>query len=398
MSLHIIFVAPFGLKHKATVWARTLPLAQALVAAGHSATILVPPWDSPEDAGQVKILGGVTIQQLSLAGGLMGTVRRLVHAIDQASPDIVHIVKPRAHAGLVQWWLWQRRRLGQTSKSAPKLVLDVDDWEQAWTPVNRYNWFVGQFLAWQEEWGIRHADGITAASRWLETKVATVAPHISRLYLPNGVNPLTIPATTPPAAPLHPADPSHPPQVLFFTRFIEVSPAWLAEFWTSLHKQMPTLELIIGGTPVQPWLATPFYVALQGMPQVKWLGYVQPEDLPALYANSTCAIFPAEAVPLMQAKCSVKLATTLLHGLPTVASDVGEQANYGASGAARLVPASATPVEFAQAVAETIANPAQHALLRTRGTQRLVTRYAWPHLTRDLIAFYRALLDQSLEQ
>jgi glycosyltransferase involved in cell wall biosynthesis len=403
LSLHIIFVAPFGLKHKTTVWARTLPLAQSLIAAGHSATILVPPWDSPEDAEQVEISGGVTIQQLSLAGGLMGTVRRLVHAIDQASPDIVHIVKPRAHAGLVQWWLWQRRHVGQKPKSAPKLVLDVDDWEQAWTPVNRYNWFVGQFLAWQEEWGIRHADGITAASRWLETKAATVAPHISRLYLPNGVNPLSIPSATIPAATprvetLHPANPLRPPQVLFFTRFIEVSPAWLAEFWTSLHKQMPTVELIIGGTPVQPWLATSFYAALQGMPQVKWLGYVQPEQLPELYANSTCAIFPAEAVPLMQAKCSVRLATTLLHGLPVIASAVGEQANYGAGGAARLVPAGATPVQFAHAVAETIANPAQHATLRTQATERLVTRYAWPLLTRDLITFYKSLLDHSTHQ
>ncbi len=402
MSLRVLFVAPFGLKHKTTVWARTLPLAQALVAQGHSATILIPPWDSPEDAGTVESVDSVLMQQISLDGGLFASVRRLLQLIDQASPQIVHIVKPRAHAGLVQWWLWQRRMKGVNLQDAkqgerePKLILDVDDWEQAWNPVNRYNWFVGRFLTWQEEWGIRHADGITTASRWLEAKVATVAPQIPRLYLPNGVNPLpTLPSD------LHhnvlssstSSIPAHPPQVLFFTRFIEVSPSWLADFWKALHQEMPNVEFIIAGTPVQPWLADPFQQSLAGLPQVKWLGYIQPEDLRQLYARATCAIFPAQAILLLQAKCSVRLATTLLHGLPVIASDVGEQANYGAEGAARLLPADATPVEFAHAVAEVLRNPTEHAALRTQATERLIARYAWSHLTGQLIDFYTSPLD-----
>jgi glycosyltransferase involved in cell wall biosynthesis len=394
LSLRVFFVAPFGLKHKTTVWARTLPLAQALVAQGHSATILIPPWDSPEDAGTVESVGGVLMQQISLDGGLLASVRRLLQLIDQASPQIIHIVKPRAHAGLVQWWLWQRRlQDAKQGKTKAKLILDVDDWEQAWNPVNRYNWLVGRFLAWQEEWGIRHADGITTASRWLETKVATVAPQIPRLYLPNGVNPLP---TLPDEFHHNASDssiPAHPPQVLFFTRFIEVAPSWLADFWKALHQEMPTVEFIIAGTPVQPWLAEPFQQSLAGLPQVKWLGYIQPEDLRQLYARATCAIFPAQAIPLLQAKCSVRLATTLLHGLPVIASDVGEQANYGADGAARLLPADATPVEFAHAVSEVIRNPTEYTALRAQATKRLITRYAWSHLTGQLIGFYTSLLD-----
>lgn len=400
MSLRVLFVAPFGLKHKTTVWARTLPLAQALVAQGHSATILIPPWDSPEDAGTVETEGGVLMQQISLDGGLIASVRRLLQLIDQASPQIIHIVKPRAHAGLVQWWLWQRRmKSGKQGQTKPKLILDEDDWEQAWNPVNRYNWFVGRFLVWQEEWGIRHADGITTASRWLETKVATSAPQIPRLYLPNGVNPLpTLPHeihhnSLSSSLPANSSTPAHPPQVLFFTRFIEISPSWLADFWKALHQEIPTVEFTIAGTPVQPWLAEPFQQSLASLPQVKWLGYVQPEDLHQLYARATCAIFPAQAIPLLQAKCSVRLATTLLHGLPVIASAVGEQANYGAEGAARLLPADATPVEFAHAVAEVLRNPTEHAALRTQATERLITHYAWSHLTGQLIDFYTSLLD-----
>ncbi|MCC6458646.1 MAG: glycosyltransferase family 4 protein [Caldilineaceae bacterium] len=386
MSLRIVFVAPFGLKQKTTVWARTLPMAQALVAAGHSATILIPPWDSPEDAGKTETIGGVRMQQLPLGGGLLATVRRMVQAVDQAMPHIVHIVKPRAHAGLVQWWLWQRRPYRQ--QAAPRILLDVDDWEQAWNPVNRYHWFVGQFLRRQEEWGIRHADGITAASRWLEQKVATVAPHIPTLYLPNGVNPLSAPQFN------RSATPDRPPQVLFFTRFIEVSPDWLKTFWAELHSQMPSAQLVIAGTPVQPWLAAPFQTALAGEPQITWTGYVPSNELGDLYARATCAIFPATPIPLLEAKCSVRLATTLLHGVPVIASAVGEQSSYGADGAAQLVPARATPVEFARAVVEVLQNPAQHAALRAHATDRLLTRYAWSHLTAQLLDFYTTLLDQ----
>jgi glycosyltransferase involved in cell wall biosynthesis len=381
MSLRVVFVAPFGLRHKTTVWARTLPIAQQLAAAGHNATILIPPWDSPQDAGRVEICDGVRMEQLSLAGGIVGTVRRLLQRIEESRPQIVHVVKPRAHAGLVQWWLWQRRMA-----SPAKIVLDVDDWEQAWNPINRYNWFTAKFLAWQEEWGIRHAHGITAASRWLEQKVAAVAPQIPVLYLPNGVSPLDE-ALPNPASTLQSA-----PQILFFTRFVEVTPEWLLTFWRSLRLEISDAELLIAGTAVQPWLAQPFQSALAAEPQVQWKGYVPAEQLPELYASATCAIFPAIPIPLLQAKCSVRLATTLLHGVPVVASAVGEHASYGAQGAAHLVPAEATPQEFAQAVLEVIQNRDQHPLTRRQVTEKLLSRFAWAQLTEVLPAFYLSLL------
>ena len=106
----------------------------------------------------------------------------------------------------------------------------------------------------------------------------------------------------------------------------------------------PTARLLVAGTPVQPGLDDAFRRAIAALAPgsaapVEWLGYVQRDDLAAIYAAAGCAIFPADAVPLQQAKCSVRLATTLLAGMPVVASAVGEQVTYGADGAARLVPA-----------------------------------------------------------
>jgi glycosyltransferase involved in cell wall biosynthesis len=384
-SLNLVYVAPFGLEKKTTVWARTLPLAQTLVQRGHRATILVPPWDSPASAGQTSMHEGVQIEQMALGGGIPAVVARMLRRSAALRPDIVHIVKPRAHAGLVQWWLWQARRVGQARRSAPKLVLDVDDWEQGWASINHYAPPVARFLAWQEEWGIRHADGVTAASQWLMDRVHAAAPAMPRLYLPNGVTPPAAPAPTAPSSP------TAAPRVLYFGRFIEAPPAWMARCWTALRRAVPSAELVMAGQALTPRREEAMRRALDPIGGVVWLGYIPPAQVAALYAFSTCAIFPAEPVPLHQAKCSVRLATTLLHGVPVVASAVGEQAAYGAEGAARLVAEDATPEAFAAAVVDVLCSPGDRATLAAAARTRLLTRYNWPRLGAELEAFYLSL-------
>lgn len=387
MNRRICFVAPFGLGQKTTIWARTLPLAKTLVAHGWRLTILIPPWDTPVDAGRRWEDAGVDVVQVKLDGGLFFQVFRLLHEIKRLQPAIVHIVKPRAHAGLVQWFLWQRRRVGGINA---RLVLDADDWEQAWAPVNRYSWPVARFLAWQEEWGIRHLDGVTAASRWLVDHIRQANPTSPILYLPNGVEPPT------PAAPRW--VPNAGNDILFFSRFVEISPYWLVRFLLSLHEKHSTSRLLVAGAPVRPGLDADFRAAVhaaspQAAAQIEWLGYVDAAQLAAIYARIGCAIFPAEPTILQQAKCSVRLANTLLAGAPVVASAVGEQAAYGADGAAQLVPASATPETFAAAVSQVLSTPAQQRTLSEHARQRLLTRYDWRLLGAKLHTFYQDILE-----
>jgi glycosyltransferase involved in cell wall biosynthesis len=393
-SLSIVYVAPFGLSQKSTVWARILPLARRMSARGHTTALLVPPWDSPADAGKTSVEQGVRVEQMALQGGALAVVRRMVHRVTALSPQIVHIVKPRAHAGLVQWWLWHSRRIKQ---GHPVLLLDVDDWEQAWTAVNHYPWHMARFLAWQEEWGIRHADGITAASQWLMDRVHHASPAIPRLYLPNGVTP---PAHEQPAAAPNEEqvkdEQVRGKRVLFFTRFIEVSPNWLARCWAALRAAAPDAELLLAGRGLAPGLEEGFRRALAGAPGVHWLGFVPRDRLPALYARAACAIFPADPIPLHQAKCSVRLATTLLYGVPVVASAVGEQAAYGAAGAAHLVAAGAAPEQFAAAVAYLLTSPGERSALSAAAQTRLLEVYNWDRLVGELEAFYFALRPYAL--
>lgn len=378
----IVFVAPFGLGQKTTVWARTLPLAQQLVANGYAVTLLIPPWDTPQDSGRTWDDGGVQVINVALRGGMLLVLWQMVRIIDRLRPELVHIVKPRAHAGLVQWLLWQRRRrLG----NGPRIVLDVDDWEQAWATINPYPFLVARFLAWQEEWGIRHTDGVTAASHWLVDRVRHHAPTTPVCYLPNGI--------TPPAERLRVVVTSQ--QILFYSRYVEVSPTWLADFWSALYNLLPAATFVVFGDALQRARPTLYQTTMadragDAAAAVQWLAY-DPAHVAHLYATSACAIFPSEQTPLHEAKCSVRLATTLLRGLPVVASAVGEQQYYGGDGAATLVPAAATPVQFAQAVRQVLADPQSYRQRQQAATARLLQEYDWTKLGADLARFYQEL-------
>ncbi len=393
--LRILFVAPFGLAHKTTVWARTLPLARELRRRGHDASILVPPWDSPADSGKSLSLDGVGVHNVSIRGGLPAISARLWRRIDQAAPDIVHVVKPRAYAGIMQWSLWQARRVRPT----PALFLDIDDWEQPWAALNGYPWHVARFLAWQEEWGIRHADGISAASRWLAQRAAASSPQIPVEYLPNGIDIIESPG---PRRAQRDGSSHDAQRVLWFTRFVETSPEWIGAFWQALQEQLPGVRLTVAGQALQPDGEAAFRSVLLAPVDanpadspVEWLGYVERSQLRALFDAATCAIFPSDDTPLLQAKCSVRMATVLQHGVPIVASAVGEQSAYGAAGAAQLLAPEATPQEFARQTAELLRSPARQAALSVAAQRAMREHYGWPRLAEQLEGLYVDVLQHA---
>ena len=82
----------------------------------------------------------------------------------------------------------------------------------------------------------------------------------------------------------------------------------------------------------------------------------------------------------------------MLQGLPVVASAVGEQAAYGADGAARLLPAAATPAAFAAAVDDVLKHPEEQLALGAAARRRLLQRYSWTSLGQELFDFYAKLL------
>ena len=379
--MRIAFVAPFGMGQKTTVWARTLPLAAGLALRAHDVRVVVPPWDSPRESGTVLLHKQVEVTRVSIQGGLLPTLGRMQWRVREFRPEIVHIVKPRAFAGLTQVLeLLQREALG----AGPVVLLDADDWEQAWTPALKAPAWLARFLAWQEEWGFRRCDGITAASQWLWRRAQICAPRVPRLYLPNGADP----ADAPVASRRRDAAPT----VLWATRFAETSPAWMAACWTALKASVPACRLWIVGSSIEPHWDRPFRQALADAgadpAAVQWLGFVPRAELKALYARAHCVIAPARASAENLAKCSVKLLDSVRFGTRCVASDVGEQARFRAWPNVTLVEPTADAAAFAAAVAAALRPPAASAA--ARGARNALP--TWPELAAHLERFYRQRL------
>jgi len=387
-AVHIAFACPFGLTRKATVWARILPLAARLAGRGHGVRVVVPPWDAPAEADSRLLYRNVEVYRVGVEGGLLPTTMRMQWRLQEFRPDIVHVVKPRAYAGISQFLTCLQRSL--TRRRRPVIVLDLDDWEQAWTPGLAAHPVLARFLAWQEEWGVRHCDGLSVASQWLWRRTRHIVPAVPRLYLPNGVE--RAPSPRHAAA----AESTEHTAILWVTRFVEVSPAWLSRFWARLRALMPQCRLTVAGSSIEPGLDLAFEAAFsaagQWQDEVEFLGHVAYGELPALYARSRCVIAPAREEAASLAKCSVKLLDSVRYGIRCVASTVGEQARFQALSSAVFLGPEAPPEQFAETVARTLqARPPESYAVGSAGGHTVPN---WESLALRLERFYEALRDQ----
>jgi hypothetical protein len=90
--MRIAMVGPFGFHPNKTMHSRALGLARSLVGRGHEVTIIMPPWQTPQEAGRQWVEDGVAVQYVSLSGGTVGTTRRLLQerygfGVDRRPPD-----------------------------------------------------------------------------------------------------------------------------------------------------------------------------------------------------------------------------------------------------------------------------------------------------------------------
>ena len=234
--LRIVMVGPFGMQPRMTMRMRALPLGKALVRRGHAVMLLLPPWQNPEDAGRTWEDGGVLVENVALPRGVPGwfqarLVAHLVRRARQLDPDVIHTFKPKAYAGLAHLALARRY----------PVVVDTDDWEGpgGWNALGSYSRGLQRFFAWQEHWGLTHADAVTVASRALQTLVWSMGGPPERVaYLPNGVDPPA--ASTPPRA-------GQRPTVLLYTRFFEFEFERLWRILQEVHGRQPEVRVLVVG-------------------------------------------------------------------------------------------------------------------------------------------------------
>ena len=426
--MKIVMVGPFGLKTKSTMRERALPMARALLRRGHTVTMILPPWDNPEDAGKSYLDGGVQIINAQLPrvkGGFffIALTATLVRLSLQQNPDVIHLFKPKAYAGLAHLLLHTLRKFGRHNV---RLVVDEDDWERAWNDIEPYTPAQKRLFAWQEPWGITHADAVTVASKNLQYYAETLGVAQKNIaYVPNGVRAIKgsvdiLPTfelwqsqlaniVTQAGVPLMPPVSTRGrdfggkirtelgltgiPIVLLYTRFFEFQLDFLLAVIKDLHARMPLARWLIVGKGFfgeEETLAA--MVQKAGLTdKVIFSGWVDMADLPHYFAAANVAVYPYDDTPVNRTKCSVKLLDLLSAGVPVVASKVGQNIEYIRHRQSGILVSPDNPTMMAQAVTAILSSSATQRLLGQDAARDVNHRFNWNTLAISVEKLYAQL-------
>jgi glycosyltransferase involved in cell wall biosynthesis len=392
--MKIVFVGPFGLQPKGTISVRAMPLARALAERGHTVTVLIPPWDDPQRAGQTHTDGRVTVENLPLPASIpllfhILLTRGLVARALAHQPDVVHLFKPKAYAGLTHLVLWWLRRLGGINL---RLVLDTDDWEQAWNEVLPYPAVQKKLFAWQERWGLAHADAVTAASRELVRLTEAVRGPSGIHYLPNGCRPDADDQPSPDGQAVRQRyQLGDAPVVLLYSRFAEFRLARIVELVQRVSAQLPAARWLVVGQGLygeHTQLAAQL-TAAGLLEQVRFAGWLPADELPGIFAAANVAVHPYDDTLINRTKCSVKLIDLLQAGLPVVADAVGQNIEYIEHGVTGRLTPPEDDAAMASALVQLLHSAELQHSLGPAARRSVTARFNWATLAQTAEQAYR---------
>ncbi len=395
-DMNITLLAPFAMQPKGTTRVRVMPLARALVRRGHTATVLIPPYDHPQDSDAQWKDEGVLVRNLPSGpnpsnAGLVLQGLSLARAASRTTPDIVHVFKPKGVTGVAQLALWGQRQ--------QHLVLDIDDWEGrgGWNERGEFSALRQRVFAWQEQWGIRHARAITAASQTLlaQTRDCGV-PERHLAYLPNGVDEALY-------APWREANGQEirarynladRPVVLLYSRFLEFGAERVADVFARIAHSVPASMLfVVGSGPRGEEQQLAAALADYGLgDRIVLAGWQEPAALPAHVAAADVALYPLDDTLLNRAKCPAKLVELMAAGRPVAAEGVGEAATYIDHEKTGLLVGPGDTEAFAAAAVRVLQDSKLAQQLGAAARRHVWTRYHWDVLAQQAERAYVAVL------
>jgi glycosyltransferase involved in cell wall biosynthesis len=386
-------IGPFAFTPKATVSARTFPMAQALTARGHQVTILVAPYDNLADAGQIIDRDAVRIENLSLKRvtaltPLSAAWRLAAHARD-LRPDVVHVFKPVGYAALAGMVLCYTSRL--------PLVVDTDDWEGTggWNSVNPYPWHWRRFFDFQERWLPRHSAAVTVASRTLETQVWGMGVPPNRVfYVPNcpGMTFLSRRDNIQQADRARVRDTlgiGTAPMAIYVGHISLGDDLDLAlAAFRQVRDRVPDARMVIVGTGDGLDRLQTLAAEIRLADAVIFTGWIDHVNVPAYLAAADVAIYPYRDSLVNRAKCSIKILEYMTMGKAIITHRVGQNLEYLEHGRSGILAKPGDVKEFAEGLVAALTDRAYADNLGAQAAQRIERRFNWARRVLDVERAY----------
>jgi glycosyltransferase involved in cell wall biosynthesis len=396
--MKIVMIAPFAFKPKATVNARTFPMAQALVTRGHQVTVLVPPYDNLAEAGRTYEREGVHISNLALkqvhALTPLLAARQLAHLARRKHADVVHVFKPIGYAALAGMML-------SFSTHIP-LVTDSDDWEGegGWNRINAYPWHWRSFFDFQEHWLPRHSKAVTVASRTLETQMWGMGVPPDRVfYVPNCPAPGFLLGRSRVRevdrhrvrSELGIGDAPMAVYVGHITRGDDLDLA--VDAFAQLEDRLPAARLVIVGTG-EGLERLVRRVRERGLKSVLFAGWVDHEEVPAYLAAADVALYPYRDSLVNRAKCSIKILEYMAMGKAIVTHRVGQNVEYLENGRSGILAEPGSVDEFTDGLEAVLTDRDLAERLGAEAQRRVESRFSWHQRVDDVERAYQVASGQ----
>ena len=113
---------------------------------------------------------------------------------------------------------------------------------------------------------------------------------------------------------------------------------------------------------------------------IDYRGWVEPDAIPAMLAGADLALVPMDDTLINRARGLAKLLELMAAGLPIVAGQVGQVAEYVEDGRSGLLVAPGDPAALARATLALLADSALRARLGQGARARVAQHYTWDEL------------------
>ena len=159
----------------------------------------------------------------------------------------------------------------------------------------------------------------------------------------------------------------------------------LLEAYARARQNVPQWKLVIVGA--RKWKFTPIFETVQRLglePHVHFTGYVEEEDLPAVYNGADLFVFPSLyegfGLPVLEAMAS---------GTPVITSNCSSLPEVAGDAAILIDPYDVDAI--AEAMQQVLLNPSLAASLRVKGLAH-AKKFSWERTAQETIAVYERVL------
>jgi len=266
--------------------------------------------------------------------------------------------------------------------------VDTDDWEGwgGWNDLLPYPLPAKMLFAWQERDLPRRAAAVTVASRTLQAQVwGFGVPRERVFYVPNGVAGIEneilrnekMPKIDEQFSILNSQF-----SILLYTRFWEFDLRDLVIALVPIIAGCPAARLLVVGRGERGEERELLRLAERAgvAAAIDYRGWVEPDAIPAMLAGADLALVPMDDTLINRARGLAKLLELMAAGLPIVAGQVGQVAEYIQDGRSGLLVAPGDPAALARATLALLDDSALRTRLGQAARARVAQHYTWDKL------------------